>query len=176
MRCRVLCGVGRIIRRMMIFGLCLGNRAFPRFFRARVLSVAYYRVSRPAYLFLHRCPQLKSIGVGFGALLPGVRSHVRCSSSTRRLLCPTCDHCIPPQLFDFKNLEGFSLRFEPAFYTNGYFDMTPGEGNHIAFRFNCFLIVSFNRNRKSQQRSSPYSRGYGTCSFAIVRTCAPCRY
>jgi hypothetical protein len=25
----------------------------------------------------HRCPQLKSIGVGFGALLPSVRSHVR---------------------------------------------------------------------------------------------------
>lgn len=24
----------------------------------------------------HRCPQLKSIGVGFGALLPGIRSHV----------------------------------------------------------------------------------------------------
>ena len=81
---------------MMIFGLCLGNRAFPRFFRARVLSVAYYRVSRPAYLFLHRCPQLKSIGVGFGALLPGVRSHVRCSSFDLKLLCPTCDRGVPP--------------------------------------------------------------------------------
>ncbi|KAF9653265.1 hypothetical protein BDM02DRAFT_3087451 [Thelephora ganbajun] len=44
------------------------------------------------------CPQLKSIGVGFGALLPGVRSH----------------------LFDFMNLESFSLRLEPAFYNNGH--------------------------------------------------------
>ena len=32
----------------------------------------------------HRCPQLKSIGVGFGALLPGVRSHVRSLSSSFR--------------------------------------------------------------------------------------------
>ena len=31
----------------------------------------------------HRCPQLKSIGVGFGALLPSVRSHVGVSPSHR---------------------------------------------------------------------------------------------
>jgi len=34
--------------------------------------------------------------------------------------------CRSPQLFDFKDLESFSLRFEPAFYNNGYFEMNPG--------------------------------------------------
>ena len=37
----------------------------------------------------HRCPQLKSIGVGFGALLPGVRSHVCLSPHWLRPLRPT---------------------------------------------------------------------------------------
>jgi hypothetical protein len=70
----------------------------------------------------HRCPQLKSIGVGFGASLPGVRSHVGVFtdqpkfSFTMNLL----------QLLDFKNLQGFFLRLEPAFYINGHFDTNPG--------------------------------------------------
>lgn len=38
------------------------------------------------------------------------------------------DPGIPPiqQLFDFENLESFSLRFEPAFYSNAYYAMDPG--------------------------------------------------
>jgi hypothetical protein len=42
-------------------------------FPSRVLNVCPVAMVIP---LLVRCPQLKSIGVGFGALLPGVRSHV----------------------------------------------------------------------------------------------------
>ena len=55
-------------------------RSFPSF-PSRVLNVVR--------LGLHRCPQLKSIGVGFGALLPSVRSHVRLSSHRSRSSRPT---------------------------------------------------------------------------------------
>jgi len=41
----------------------------------------------------------------------------------------------PPilQLFDFKDLETFSLRFEPAFYSNGYFNLDPGGDSSLNF-------------------------------------------
>ena len=36
-----------------------------------------------------------------------------------------------PQLFDFKNLESFSLRLEPGFYASRFFDMSPGVDSSV---------------------------------------------
>ena len=66
-------------------------RSFPSF-HSHVVNVAV-EMTFPS----RRCPQLKSIGVGFGALLPSVRSHVGLSSHwssyrVRRDLIPCRSH------------------------------------------------------------------------------------
>ena len=63
-------------------------RSFPSF-PSRVLNVWWLAMTIPITSSPHRCPQLKSIGVGFGALLPSVRSHVRFPSTCLSRTNPT---------------------------------------------------------------------------------------
>lgn len=53
--------------------------------------------------------------------------------SSAEFFVPNLIRC--PQLFDFKNLDSFSLRLESAFYAQGYFDANPGGNSLSGFDF-----------------------------------------
>jgi len=69
------------------------------------------------------------------------------------------DPYTPPvqQLFDFKNLESFSLRFEPAFYNNAYFDMNPGGDSSVNLNSDCFIQMMGDRDRTHIQETMGYA-------------------
>ena len=70
------------------------------------------------------------------------------------------DPGVPPiqQLFNFKNLESFSLRFEPAFYSNAYSNMNPGGDTSVNSGSNRSIQMMGDRDRTHIQETMGHAR------------------
>lgn len=138
-------GVGRTILGTTIFGSYSGNRTslFLAFSSCRSLILIQptdVRSSSRSVLGLGRCCRVSEVMCVLFPLPSGVQR----------------DIWYPFQLFDFQNLKGFSLRFEPAFYINRYFEMNPGGNNSLNFTSGCFILLS-RRDRTSVQEIVGYA-------------------